>query len=295
MEKMHGIIAVTVTPFLENGDIDYAAAAKQIDWLIASGIHGILPIGATGEFSALSMDERKAYAEFCMKQVAGRIPVMIGAVAMNVEETLEVARHAASIKANSIMVLPSPGLHLSQDEIYEFYRHVSANVTLPVMVYNNPGSAGVDIDPDVMEKIAKLPNMEYLKESTGDATRLTLMTDTVADDLVIFCGCESLAFESFVMGAKGWISVAANFAPAMCVELFDLIVNKGDLQAARVIYRKLLPMLHLLEGTGQLWQIAKYAQAQQGIGNGALRKPRGPITPENKAAVDKLMAANAYK
>ncbi len=293
MKKMHGIIAVTVTPFLEDGQIDYSAAEKHIEKLLAAGVHGFLPLGATGEFAALSMDERKAYAEFFVKKVNGRAPVMVGAVSMNVDDTLEVARHAASIGADALMILPPPGLHPSQEEIYNFYRHISDKVTLPVMVYNNPGSAGVDIDPETLERIATLPHMEYLKESTGDIKRLTRAVDAVSKDLVVLCGCETLAYESFVMGAEGWICVCANVAPAMCVKLFDL-VRKGELAEARTIYRQLLPLMRLLEDTGELWQVAKYVLHKQGIGTGALRLPRGPISASSKAAVDALLAQTTF-
>ena len=238
MKQIHGIFAVTVTHFQENGEIDYAACAKHINWLIESGVHGLLPLGATGEFSALTLEERKAFAEFAMKEVAGRVPVIIGAVSTNVDVTLEVAKHAASIGADGVMILPPPGLHPSQDEIYAFYKHISENVTLPVMIYNNPGSSGVNILPETLDKIADLPHMGFLKESTGDIMRLTRAVDELADRLVIFCGCESLAYESFVMGAKAWVCVLANVAPAQSARLYDLIVNQGKLEEARALYRQ---------------------------------------------------------
>lgn len=295
MGKMHGIIAVTVTPFLDNGGIDYANAAKHINWLIESGVHGLLPLGATGEFAALSMEERKVFAEFVMKEVAGRVPVMIGAVSQNVDVSIEVSKHAASIGANSVMILPPPGLHPSQEEIYTFYKKISDNVTLPVMVYNNPGSAGVDIEPETMERIAQLPRMDYLKESTGDMRRLTRMIDSLDDEFVTFCGCENLAYESFVMGAKGWICVLANVAPAQAVQLFELITKKGDLVGARALYKQLLPLLRLTEDTGELWQIIKYVLQQKGFGNGKLRAPRCPISVSSKTAVDALLKTTIFK
>lgn len=292
MSNMRGIIAVTVTPFKEDGKIDYESAEKHINWLLESGVHGLLPVGATGEFAALSLEERKELAEFVMKTVAGRVPVMIGVVSQTLEVTIELANHAASIGADSVMVLPAPGLHLSQEEIYQYYKSVSENVNISIMVYNNPGSAGVAIDPDTLERIATLPKMTYLKESTGDMVSVTRALDSVGDKLTVFCGCESLAYESFVMGAKGWICVGANYAPAMCVELFDRIVNKGDLVGARDIYRKLLPMLRLTEESGELWQVAKYALQKHGIGNGKLRLPRLPVSEASKKAVDGVWAAN---
>ncbi len=294
MKKMHGIIAVTVTPFLADGAIDWPAAERHIEKLIASGVHGLLPLGATGEFASLTVAERKEYLEFFMKRVNGRVPVMVGAVSMNVADTLEVARHAAFVGADALMILPPPGLHPSQEEIFQFYRLISAEVTLPVAVYNNPGSAGVDIAPETMERIATLPRMEYLKESTADIKRLTRAVDSLGEKLVVLCGCENLAYESFVMGAKGWICVCSNVAPVMAVQLFDLITRKGDLVAARALYRKMLPLLRLLEDTGELWQVAKYVLHKQGIGTGALRPPRGPISAESKAAVDALLEHTTF-
>lgn len=291
MKKLRGIFAVMATPFTDNGAIDYPTAAKHIKWLLDSGVHGLLPLGATGEFASLTLEERKAFAEFVMKEVNGRVPVCIGAVSQNVDVTLEVAAHAAAIGADAIMSLLPPGLHLSQDEAYAFYKTLSEKVTLPVMVYNNPGSSGVDIEPDNMACIADLPHMEYLKESTGDIKRLTLMTDTLADKITTFCGCEDLAFESFVMGAQGWVCVLANIAPEQSVQLFEL-VQKNDLPAARAVYRQVLPMLHLFEATGQLWQIVKYVLQTKGIGTGKCRAPRLPISEDVKKAVDAALKAN---
>lgn len=295
MRKLHGIITVTVTPFTQDGSLDYDSAAKHIDWLIGSGVHGLLPLGATGEFSALTMQERKAYAEFFMKYVNGRVPVAIGVVSMNFAETLELMAHAAAIKADAVMALPSPGLHLSQSEIIGFYSAISKHATLPVMVYNNPGSCGVDILPETLERIATLPHMNYLKESTGDIKRLTGSVDALGKKLTVLCGCENLAYESFVMGAEGWICVAGNVAPAMTVELYDLIVHKHDFTAAREVYRKLLPLLRLIEETGELWQVVKSVSEKQGMVSGFVRPPRGPLSEGVRARLDALMKQVTYR
>ena len=116
--------------------------------------------------------------------------------------------------------------------------------------------------------------MGFLKESTGDIMRLTRAVDELADRLVIFCGCESLAYESFVMGAKAWVCVLANVAPAQSARLYDLIVNQGKLEEARALYHQILPLLRLTEETGELWQIVKYILKQRGFGTGTLRLPR---------------------
>ena len=266
-----------------------------MNWLIESGVHGLLPVGATGEFASLSLQERKAVAEFVVKEVAGRVPVMVGAVSQNVDEVIEISQHAKEIGAKAVMVLSPPALHMSQEEIYTFYETISANVDIDVMVYNNPGSAAVDICPETMARIVKLPNMAYLKESTGDMVRMTRMVDDFGRDIITLCGCECLAFESFVMGAKGWISVLSNIAPKMCVQLYDLVTQKQDLQKARSLYKTLIPMLRHIEESGELWQVTKYALMKQGFGNGVLRSPRLPISAEAKAIVDNLMLKSKFE
>ncbi len=294
MKKMEGIFAVTATPFTKDGEIDYGTAEKHIERLIASGVHGLLPVGATGEFAALSMAERKQLAEFVCKQAAGRVPVIIGAVSQNVDTVLEVATHAASIGAAGIMALPCPGLHLSQDEIYSYYAYLSSKVTIPVMVYNNPGSAGVDVEPATIARIATLPHMDYLKESTGSMQRMTMMVNNLSGQITTFCGCEDLAYESFIAGAKGWVCVLANIAPAMAVEIWNF-TQKGELAQANAVYQKVLPILRLFEASGQLWQVVKYVMHKQGFGTGVLRRPRLPITADVKTDVDALLKKYEFK
>ena len=289
MNNIHGIFAVTVTHFNQDGSIDYGAISKHIQWLLKSGVHGIMPVGATGEWPALSTEERKQVAEFTMKEVNGKVPVIVGAISPNVDVSVELSKHAGSIGAAGVMILPPPAVHPSQHEIYEFYKYISGKSPLPVMVYNNPGSCGVAVSPETLVKCAQLPNMGFLKESSGDIMRLTRSVDEVGDKLVVFCGCESLAYESFVMGAKAWVCVLANIAPAMCVKLYNLIVKEHKLDEARQVYRQMLPLLRLLEDTGELWQVVKHALALKGFGTGTLRMPRQPNSEEVRVEHEKIL------
>ncbi|MBB5142989.1 dihydrodipicolinate synthase family protein [Desulfovibrio intestinalis] len=289
MNNIHGIFAVTVTHFNQDGSIDYSAISNHIQWLLKSGVHGIMPVGATGEWPALSIDERKKVAEFTMKEVNGKVPVIVGAISPNVDVSVELSKHAGSIGAAGVMILPPPGVHPSQHEIYEFYKYLSTQSPLPVMVYNNPGSCGVAVSPETLIKCAQLPNMGFLKESSGDIMRLTRSVDEVGDKLVVFCGCESLAYESFVMGAKAWVCVLANVAPAMCVKLYNLIVKEKNLDEARKVYRQMLPLLRLLEDTGELWQVVKHSLTLKGFGTGKLRLPRQPLSEGVRIELEKVL------
>lgn len=292
MPEMHGVFVVMTTPFKENGEIDYDGARDNINWYIDSGVHGILPMGATGEFAALSLEERKKFTEFVTETVAGRIPVCVGAVSQNVSTTLDVMEHAHSIGADGVMCIVPPGLGVNQEEAYAFFKEISDHAQLPVMVYNNPGSSGVDLEPTTLNKILDLPHMDYIKESTGDIKRLSLIKDTMDDKVTIFCGCEDMAMESFLMGAQGWVCVLANIAPALSAKLFELVTVEKDFDAAWELYRKVLPMLRYIEGSGKLWQVTKYAMDIQGHCGGYSRSPRLPLTAQEQTDIKEILNAN---
>ena len=290
MAKMHGVFVVMTTPFTENGEIDYAGARENINWYIESGVHGLLPVGATGEFASLSLEERKEFAEFVIATAAERVPVCIGAVSQNVDTTLEICRHAQEIGASGAMCLVPPGLHLSQEEAYAYFKKISDSVSLPIMVYNNPGSSGVDVEFETMQRIVQLPHMDYLKESTGDIKRLSLIKDQLENDVTVFCGWEDMAYESFVMGAQGWVAVLANAAPQMSARLFELVADEKKYDEAWELYRKMLPLLRYIEGSGKLWQVIKYAMDVQGHVGGICRSPRLPLTDAEKADIERILA-----
>ncbi len=292
MQDLHGVFVVMTTPFLVDGSIDYTGAKKNIKKYIEAGVHGLLPLGATGEFAALSLEERKTFAAFVTEEVKGRVPVCIGAVSQNIGTTLEICQHAHEIQAAGVMVLPPPGLHLNQTEIYEFFKHISQNISLPVMIYNNPGSAGVDIAFDTLEKIAGLPHVACIKESTGDIKRLSLVREKLGHSLTLFCGWEDMAYESFVMGAQGWVCVLGNVAPVMSTRLFELVVKEKNLEKAWDLYTKLLPLLRYIESSGKLWQVVKYAQDCNGFTGGPCRLPRQPLTPEEQKEVKRILEEN---
>lgn len=288
MKNLKGVYVVMATPFKANGEIDYEGAKKNINWYIEEGVHGLLPLGATGEYASFDFNERKEFAEFVMNEVAGRVPVVIGTITPTAEKTIELTNHAESIGASGAMILTPPGSHASQSEIYNYFKTISENVSIPIMIYNNPGSAGVDIQFDTLKEIAKLPNMDYIKESTGDIKRLTLINDLMEGEITTFCGWEDMAYESFVMGAKGWVSVLGNIAPKQCVELFELVEN-NEYEKAWKLYRNLLPMLRYFETSGKLWQTVKYVLDKKGYAGGVCRSPRLPLSQKDISDIENVL------
>ena len=288
-KKFQGIYAVVVTPFDEAGVPQPELAKKQLDWLISQGIQGVCILGATGEYQSLSDQEHMDYLSQVVPYVCDRISVIVGISRERPDDVISLARHAEKCGAQAGMMLSPFYCHPNQEEILENYRYVTANTSLPIILYNNPGSAGVDISRETMQQIMELPGIQILKESTGDIHRLTEAVLDAPEHVSVFCGCDNLAMESFVMGACGWISMAANFAPKDCIALHEA-VKSGDLAAAMEIYKRLLPALNLLESTEKPAATIKYIlKKYRGLDLGHMRRPRRDLTEEECAFADNYM------
>ncbi|MGM0602421.1 MAG: 4-hydroxy-tetrahydrodipicolinate synthase [Bacillota bacterium] len=289
MKKLDGTFAVLATPFTENGDINFEGLAKNIEWNIENGIHGVLPLGSTGEFTTMSEEEKKKVAEFVVDKVDGRIPVCIGTSSDSTAGAIENTKHAEKIGADGVLVLPPYYFNPLQEEIIEHFKLINEAVNIPVMVYNNPGVSGVDIQLETVLTIAEEDNIKYIKESTGDITRLREIERNQEDKITTFCGCDELALESFFFGARGWVSVVSNAFPKLSSELFEAAANEKDYEKAKEIYNKLLPFCIELESSGKLVQVVKYIMDQRGACGGYSRSPKLPLTEAHKAKIDKML------
>ena len=289
MKEFKGIFTVLITPFKENGDIDYEGAKKNIDFQISQGIHGLVILGSTGEYQSVTIEEHKSYAEKMIAHVNGRVTTVVGTSKERPEDVIDLINHAKASGADGAMVLPSFYCRPLQEEIYAHYKKINDAVALPIMVYNNPHSAGVTIEYDTMVKIADLSNVQVVKESTGDIKNLTAVVMNLRDKVIPFCGWENLAFESFAVGAEGWVCVMSNFAPKMCVELYQAVSVEKDIVKGFDVYRKALPILNFLEGTPKTLQIVKYVMNKKGLSGGYIRSPRLELTADEKKVVDEAI------
>lgn len=287
-----GVYAVAVTPFNGDGSFHFEAARRHLDWLIGNGVKGICILGATGEYQSVTDEEHKAYVREIVPYIKDRVSVFVGVSRERPEAVVDLAANARRWGADAVMALSPFYCHPAQDEIAEFYRYVNDRVDLPIIIYNNPGSAGVDIDSDTYETLLQLPNAKIVKESTGDIRRLTEVLNVVSEDVSVLCGCDNMAYESFAAGANGWISMAANFAPRDCVELYESVAVRKDFEKGREIYRRLLPSLDLLESFPKPVQAIKCILSNvKGIESGCVRRPRVELTEQEKAYVLEKMQA----
>jgi 4-hydroxy-tetrahydrodipicolinate synthase len=269
--------------------VDYPTLYRFVEYLIAEGkIHGIIPLGSTGEYYALGAEEREAVLTTTLAAARGRVPVLAGANAGSTREVVRYCRQSEQLGAAGVL-LAAPYYSLpSGDELFQHFRLVNDAIGIPIMLYNYPGRTGVDMTPELIERLAELENIRYVKESSGDVTRVSQIIRRCGDKITVFCGCDTAALESFVLGAVGWVGGAVNVLPREHVQLFDLAVERNDFTAARDLYYKMLPALALME-SGKYTQCVKAGCQLMGRPVGPPRRPLGPVGPEEWAELERAL------
>jgi 4-hydroxy-tetrahydrodipicolinate synthase len=286
----HGVFTALVTSMKANEEIDLKTLAQQVETMIAAGIHGLIPLGSTGEFYALTAEERRAVLLTTLEAAGGRVPVVAGTNAGSTRDVVAFSREAEELGCAGVMLAP-PYYSLPRlDELRAHIKAVNDAIGIPIMLYNYPGRTGVDMTPEFIEKLAELPRVRYVKESTGEIGRISTLLRRCGDRLGVFCGGDTVAFESLALGVIGWVGGVANVVPRSHVELYRLVIEKRDFAAARKLYFQMLPLLSLMENGGKYTQWVKAACGLMGCPVGA---PRGPLRAATAAELRQLKAALA--
>lgn len=273
-KAFRGTYTVMITPFDAEGGVDLAATADFVDWQIAEGIHGLVPLGSTGEFLSLTDDEKAAVAETVIRKADGRVPVLIGTGAESTDDVIRYSRQAEQLGADGVMIIPPFYSTPTEDELFEHYRRIGEAISLPIMIYNNPATANVDLTPRIVERLSRIDNVRYIKESTMDVTRIRDILDFCGDRMTVFGGI--MGFESFLEGAEGWVAVGSNIMPREMAELFTLWADRRDFDGARALYHRVLPVIRLVAGHRYV-SGSKAALAMMGRPVGGPRPPRLPL------------------
>lgn len=248
MHAFSGTYTVMITPFTEDGrHIEEAVLRDFVDWQIDQGIAGLIPLGSTGEVLSLSDAERHRVAEVVIEQAAGRVPVLVGVGAENPLEVLRRGLDVQTLGAHGLLVIPPFYCTPTEDEIYAHYRRIGEELSIPIMLYNNPAITNIDMSPALIARLADIPNVAYVKESTLDVTRVRDIVRLAGDRLGVFGGV--LGFESFLNGAQGWTAVGANLLPGAFQQMYQHCVLERDVPAAQSLYRQLLPIIELVGQT----------------------------------------------
>lgn len=282
MPRARGTMTVLVTPFTEDGSaVDLAALRRLVDWQIEEGIHGLVPLGSTGEFLAISREERQTIVEACVETARGRVPVYVGTGAEVTGDAVELAREAERQGADGVMIIPPFYSVPTEDELFEHYRRIGEAISIPIMVYNNPAAANVDIRPETLARLARIDNVRSVKESTLEVTRVRDIIELCGDRIDVFAGV--LGYESFWLGAVGWIAVCSNLIPRESARLFELAVDENDRDEALALYRRILPIVRWVGGPRYV-QATKAGFDLMGASMGPSRPPRLPLPAAQRDA-----------
>ena len=285
MTDFRGTYTIMVTPFDAEGAVDVPALERYVEWQIASGIHGLIPLGSTGEFLSMSDDEIELVAKTVIDHAAGRVPVIIGTTAEDTRVAARKSRMAESLGADGVMVLPPFYCTPTDDELYQHYKSISDAIGIPIMVYNNPAVTNVDLKPKLVARLSQIDNCRYIKESTLEVTRVRDIMRLTDGRMKVFGGI--MGFESYVEGAVGWAAVPSNGAPAEMARLYDLVMA-GELAQARALSFRYFPMIDFVFGQAYVAG-TKAMLAAMGLPVGGPRPPRLPMGPDGHAAARRLV------
>lgn len=280
-----GVLPALVTPF-RDGAVDEAAFVKLVERQIAGGVHGLVPVGTTGESATLSHDEHRRVVELCVATAGGRVPVIAGAGSNSTAEAIELARHAKTVGADAALVVTPYYNRPSQEGLYAHYAAIAEAVQIPVLVYNVPSRTSVDISNETLARLAKLPNIVGIKDATGDPGRASQQRLICGEGWTMLSGNDDSALGYMAHGGHGCISVTANVAPEQCAAFYNDALA-GRWQDALYGQDRLI-RLHKALFTDASPAPAKFALAHLGL---CAEDARLPIVPASEAARTEVLAA----
>ena len=275
--------AVT-TKFTEEDTLDMQAFGKNIRAQLEAGVHGIILGGTLGEASTLTEEEKRQLVRETVHLVDGRVPVIINVAEQSTRSAIDMARMAKEDGASGLMMLPPMRYKADARETVTYFKKVAQSTSLPIMIYNNPVDYGIEVTLDMFEELLNdCPNIQAVKESTRDLSNVTRIRNRFGHRLAILCGVDTLALESLLMGADGWVAGLVCAFPAETVAIYEL-AKAGRIEEAINIYRWFLPLLELDINT-KLVQNIKLAEVATGIGTERVREPRLPLHGQERAKV----------
>jgi 4-hydroxy-tetrahydrodipicolinate synthase len=284
--SFRGSFTALVTPF-KNGSVDERVFRELVDWQIAEGTKGLVPVGTTGESPTLSHDEHKHVVEWCVDQAKGRVPVVAGAGSNSTAEAVELSQHAENAGADAVLIVTPYYTPPTQDGHYQHFKAINDAIGMPIIMYNIPGRSIVDINVDTMKRLYELKNIAGVKDATANMARVSQQRAAMGADFNQLSGEDITALGFNAHGGHGCISVTSNVAPRLCSE-FQVACQKGDYAAALKLQDKLAPLhLNLFVETSPA--PVKYALSLLGKCANTVRLPMVPASEKAQAAVREAM------
>ncbi|MFC4689470.1 dihydrodipicolinate synthase family protein [Dokdonia genika] len=282
-----GVMPAVTTKFTDTDELDIPAFKKNIKAQLDAGVHGIVLGGTLGEASTLEDHEKRTLTKETVAYVDGKVPVMINIAEQSTKGAIAAAQKAEDDGASGLMMLPPMRYKAGDQEVIQYFSDVASSTKLPIMIYNNPVDYKIEVSLAMFEVLLKHDNIQAVKESTRDISNVTRIKNNFGDRLKIMTGVDTLALESLLMGADGWVAGLVCAFPEETVAIYEL-QKAGKIQEALAIYRWFLPLLEL-DINPKLVQNIKLAEAHTGIGTENVRAPRLPLFGEEREHVLKII------
>ncbi|UAB83286.1 dihydrodipicolinate synthase family protein [Zunongwangia sp. SCSIO 43204] len=271
--KWEGVMPAVTTKFTKEDELDLVTFEKNINAQLEAGVNGIILGGTLGEASTLTPAEKETLVKKTLEITAGQVPVIINIAEQSTTEAIQVAQNAEAWGAQGLMLLPPMRYKATDHETVVYFKEIAKSTSLPIMIYNNPVDYKIEVTIEMFEELlADCPTIEAVKESTRDISNVTRLKNKFGDRIKILCGVDTLALESMVAGADGWVAGLVAAYPAETVAIYKL-VKAGDIEEALRIYRWFMPLLEL-DISPQLVQNIKLAEVATGLGTEYVRAPR---------------------
>ncbi|MBN3785834.1 dihydrodipicolinate synthase family protein [Burkholderia sp. Ac-20353] len=286
--SFEGVHTPLVTPFSADGEIDHELLGRHAADL-AGRVSGLGIGGTTGEYYALSFEERVRTFNTVAEAAGGKTFLTAGINATTTKEVLRLGQEAKRAGLSALLVAAPYYAQPTQEELLTHLQKVDDALDMPIMLYNFPARTGTAIGDDVLATLLERPNFVAMKESTGDIAHLHHLATHFGDRLVLSCGMDDQALEFFAWGAKSWVGGASNFLPEAHTALYDACVKQGDFATGRKLMAQLLPVLELLERSGKFIQYVRCGCELAGLPVGPARAPLGALSDEERSAFAQLV------
>ncbi|WP_209323978.1 dihydrodipicolinate synthase family protein [Brevibacterium renqingii] len=288
-QQFTGVLAAVVTPFTADASaVDVAGIGRQVDHIIDGGVHGLVPGGSTGEFTSLTVEERKASNRAYIEAAAGRVPVVAGTGALSTAETIELTRDAKDAGADAVMIVPPFYDAPDFEALVAYYSAVTEAVDIPIMYYNIPAATGVELTSQQLGELGRRTGVTSYKDTGGDFPKFTEVHFDEAEHIQALNGWDTLTFAAFALGAGAGVWGAASIIPGLCAELFQAVAVDGDLDRGRELWAKINPICVFLESHNYAGAI-KAGTALVGVDAGPARLPIQPLAEEHIAELRGLL------
>ncbi len=285
--RFEGIYTPVVTPYHDDGSVNWDALAQVIEYLIENSVHGLISGGSTGENYAQTVEERLELARFTHEQLKGRLPLVVGTGAMLTPDSIALASGAREIGADAILLASPPYSVPTDRENALNALAIDKAADLPVMLYNYPHRTGTMMGEEFLDRVGRSRNFCGIKESSGDINRVHLLARDYPH-IQLGCGMDDQALEFFAWGAPFWVCGGSNFLPAEHVALYHACVIEGNFAKGRRIMSAMMPLMRVLEQGGKFIQTIKHGVTMNGIDAGAMRPPLKGLNKDDKRALEQV-------